>query len=98
MFIFEVRFNFQKVPLGRASHARRNLLHKETNINRPRVAKLTSGHNTKRTLEKGEKTKGKHFQESGQEGNWSLDPRGRKVRLLGGNSCNFHYKILFQKR
>lgn len=86
MFIFEIRFNLQTAPLCRACHARLNLLHKKKNINTPEVAKLTCGHNTKRTPEKREKSKGKHFQESAQEGNWSLDPRGRKLRLLGGNA------------
>ena len=37
MFIFEIRFNLQKAPLCRASHARLNLRHKEENINRPGV-------------------------------------------------------------
>lgn len=34
MFIFEIRFNLQKAPLYRESHARLNLLDKEENINR----------------------------------------------------------------
>ena len=97
VFIFEIRFNLQKAPLYRESHARLNLLHSATQRGKYKQARR-SAHNTKRTLGKGEKRKEKHFQESGQGGNWWLDPRGRKVRLLGGNSCNFHYKILFQKR
>ena len=66
MFIFEIRFNLQKAPLYRASHATLNLLHKEENINRTGVLVIIQNGLKK----KGEKTKEKHFQESGQGGNW----------------------------
>lgn len=96
MFIFEIRFNLQTTPLREQVMPGLIYYRKEAKINRPGVAKLTSGHNIKRTPRNGEKKKGKHFLESG-EGSWSLDLRGRIVRLSGGNSCHFHYKILFQK-